>query len=742
MKRGLSATALKLIAVLAMICDHIAWASDFSFPVSQAMHVVGRLTIPIMCFFIAEGYRHTHNLKKYALRLAAFWLVSVVPFYLFFGDIYGYRQNIIFDLLLALLFLTVTKSEKLPTFAKVLLCTGIVVVSVAVGGWPLLPIIYVLIFYYVRSERTRALLICAATFLMTIMVVGATMLNDVYHFSGYNWVWSEKIYLLGFVLALIPLHFYNGKRGGGKLSGWFFYVVYPLHLLVLYLLEEPSGIDFYGVYIGFHMLTLTFILALIIVISTLKSSRPQTANLMFLVFAATFLLGFIVEITTSDESVLIAAVKFEYFSECGFIMAYTWFIDEFCRVKIPREIYLLEAFVSFAVIAAILTIEENTLFYESIAGDYSGLIPKTVVEPGIMFVIFYIYFVAVFLGAVVICFIKFRKSAGVERRRIGLIMAGSLCPWVPMILKVTGVSKGYDIIAFGIFGALCFFTFTLVRYGYFNSVQAANENALNHGNEGLLVIDSSHSIIYFNKLMGTLFPELMLDGDAYRTGDFGSYFERGQSKVSVGEKIYEMRVEPLVEKNFVQGYMLWAIEMTDHYKLLEKIQERAEMDALTGLYNRRAFETHMDDVLEKHICGAMMMFDMDNLKYVNDHYGHGTGDSVLIMFGRVLREKLGEKDLICRIGGDEYCAFTFDNCSKDQLRAAADEIIADFSAVLVDGYLPTVTTVSIGAVLYGGDENVTFADLYASADKALYASKNGGKNMFSVYEEKTKSKTK
>ena len=69
----LDANAIKLIAIIAMTVDHITWAI---FPGTQAvwyvfaLHVVGRLTAPIMWFFIAEGYHYTHNIKKYLLRLA------------------------------------------------------------------------------------------------------------------------------------------------------------------------------------------------------------------------------------------------------------------------------------------------------------------------------------------------------------------------------------------------------------------------------------------------------------------------------------------------------------------------------------------------------------------------------------------------------------------------------------------------------------------------------------------------
>ena len=72
---------LKLIAICAMVCDHFAWGFvDFMTPLGQSMHVIGRLTLPIMCFFVAEGYRHTSSVREYIKRMLFFWAVSIIPF--------------------------------------------------------------------------------------------------------------------------------------------------------------------------------------------------------------------------------------------------------------------------------------------------------------------------------------------------------------------------------------------------------------------------------------------------------------------------------------------------------------------------------------------------------------------------------------------------------------------------------------------------------------------------------------
>ena len=81
MKKPLNSNALKYIAIIAMLIDHIAWAFvPFSSALGQIMHLIGRFTAPIMCYFISEGYFHTKDVKKYIFRIGIFAIISQLPF--------------------------------------------------------------------------------------------------------------------------------------------------------------------------------------------------------------------------------------------------------------------------------------------------------------------------------------------------------------------------------------------------------------------------------------------------------------------------------------------------------------------------------------------------------------------------------------------------------------------------------------------------------------------------------------
>lgn len=235
---GLNRNQLKYIAIIAMVIDHTAWGFvEFMTPLGITMHLMGRLTLPIMCFFIAEGFRHTHNVKRYLLRMLVFALVAVVPFYIFFHEEYGYRQNIIFDLMLALLTLTVLEEKKIKKPIRIILAASLFVVSAVIGGWVIMPIVYVLVFYYNRDFKHQAGWFCFFTILLVVVLSGLILLNRQYHFSSYDWNIPQWLYLLGFMFALIPLSQYNGMPGENRFGRYFFYLFYPAHFAVLSLIK-------------------------------------------------------------------------------------------------------------------------------------------------------------------------------------------------------------------------------------------------------------------------------------------------------------------------------------------------------------------------------------------------------------------------------------------------------------------------------------------------------------------------
>jgi diguanylate cyclase (GGDEF)-like protein len=169
-----------------------------------------------------------------------------------------------------------------------------------------------------------------------------------------------------------------------------------------------------------------------------------------------------------------------------------------------------------------------------------------------------------------------------------------------------------------------------------------------------------------------------------------------------------------------------ALTLTLHYaRAAHHHHIQANTDALTGVLNRRALFDRFGNAAPA-INTAVLMFDLDHFKQVNDRLGHAEGDRVLQRFATVLQLELRRGDVPSRIGGEEFCA-VLETIDQETARAIAERIREAFAGVgLAIGDTGLVATVSVGLAISAGDED--FSSLLNRADAALYQAKNGGRN--------------
>lgn len=232
-RKVLTGNQIKWIAIFAMLIDHIAWNFVPTYSaLGQVMHIIGRITAPTMCFFIAEGYAHTRNIKKYVLRLGIFALVSQLPFTFFeTGQIQfisfqkpGETFSVIYTLFLSLLAVWAWDAIQ-NTFLKLFAILGLCILATP-GDWSSMDIIFTLIFWIYRTDFKKQ----AAVFSIFIVIAfGFSIMGMIFQgIPAYS-----QLFQFGVLLCLPILSLYNGERGGSSYSKWAFYIFYPSHLLIL-----------------------------------------------------------------------------------------------------------------------------------------------------------------------------------------------------------------------------------------------------------------------------------------------------------------------------------------------------------------------------------------------------------------------------------------------------------------------------------------------------------------------------
>ncbi|AOP34516.1 diguanylate cyclase [Leptospira tipperaryensis] len=172
-----------------------------------------------------------------------------------------------------------------------------------------------------------------------------------------------------------------------------------------------------------------------------------------------------------------------------------------------------------------------------------------------------------------------------------------------------------------------------------------------------------------------------------------------------------------------------------------QIEKISKVDELTRLYNRRylieQFELFLKRAQRYRFSLAMIILDMDYLKDINDSYGHLAGDQALRTISEVMKQRVRATDICSRIGGDEFCilldAIKGEDLSQlcEKLRLEVSEKELSYRTKSGD---PVKITVSIGACIFGPEEEFSFDDIYHSIDSALYESKKKGRNRVSFIE--------
>ena len=170
----------------------------------------------------------------------------------------------------------------------------------------------------------------------------------------------------------------------------------------------------------------------------------------------------------------------------------------------------------------------------------------------------------------------------------------------------------------------------------------------------------------------------------------------------------------------------------------QKIEQLSQTDHLTGLYNMRIFMILMEqEIMRAHRFNhifSIMIIDADNLKLINDRYGHLAGDRLIKQFSEAIKGNLRVTDIVARYGGDEFIALLPETTPESALIAGERvRTMLENTPFLVDGEQLKITG-SIGYASYP-DHGIEMNELIHRADKALLMSKEKGKNRSTVFSE-------
>jgi diguanylate cyclase (GGDEF)-like protein/PAS domain S-box-containing protein len=209
-------------------------------------------------------------------------------------------------------------------------------------------------------------------------------------------------------------------------------------------------------------------------------------------------------------------------------------------------------------------------------------------------------------------------------------------------------------------------------------------------------------------------------------------------RTASGDYIYlETSLQPIWEGSALRHFVSSNRDVTQRKEVERRLEYNALHDALTGLPNRTLFMNRLEHVLQRkqrdpQVAFAVLFFDLDRFKVINDSLGHSVGDALLVELGQRLETCLRVSDTIARLGGDEFAVLLEDMTSPREAKWAAERISRSLiKPFWLEGH-EVYTTASIGIAF--ADDALSSSELLRNADIAMYRAKNAGGDRYIIFD--------
>jgi diguanylate cyclase (GGDEF)-like protein len=212
------------------------------------------------------------------------------------------------------------------------------------------------------------------------------------------------------------------------------------------------------------------------------------------------------------------------------------------------------------------------------------------------------------------------------------------------------------------------------------------------------------------------------------------------ARIQEGDRVrgLDLGADDYITKPFSFSELLARVRVgTRVVQYQQHLEYQTQVDSLTGLFNRRAFEKKIQEEFERskryHNPLSVLIFDLDNFKTINDTYGHHGGDAALVKISETLREITRQSDFSARYGGEEFVMILPETDQDSAVQVASKIHAAIRSSSFGTASRPFALTVSIGVSSTCMRTYSTWQEMLDDADRALYIAKNAGKDRIELW---------
>jgi diguanylate cyclase (GGDEF)-like protein len=491
---------------------------------------------------------------------------------------------------------------------------------------------------------------------------------------------------------------------------------------------------------------------------------------------AVYAFGFAREIQSATVQQAAAWLRFEYLGIPW--LGITWYLTSVAQVgrrnRVPPWLLPIAISIALATTVIVWTNDRHHAFYATATHTRLYGVMVLRMRPGGLYWLHLAITNGFILAGLIELIRSFWGSPKPMRYQRLLVVIASLFPWLSHVLYRLGLTPlGLDLAPIGFALAGATFAWAILHGGLLDLVPVAHDAVIATLPDPVFVFNPRGRLVDYNHAAALDFIELSSktigssphevfaehphllalyqrrcgkDSDssptppkrpsllpAISTRHPVPDLEEVDVTTSRGRRRYRPRISPVrTQSGRVLGSSVLLIDVTEEFRLRERLTEQATHDALTGLANRRNLvdsarrELQRAERLNQHL--SALLIDADHFKRINDTFGHPAGDAVLVELAQRIRHCLRASDHCCRMGGEEFFAL-LPAADETAACSVAERIRREIAIAPVDfGKDSIFVTVSAGVATFVPSANMTVDELIARADSALYLAKERGRN--------------
>ena len=489
--------------------------------------------------------------------------------------------------------------------------------------------------------------------------------------------------------------------------------------------------------LGIFLLASVVLDVVLLMFSITRQDRARSVPFAVLTAAlGIYTLGYLLEIMSVSAEAAMIALRVE---NVGIPLNGPFFMLMMFSLFLPKRVrpwMMITALAyGFVMFVCVLLNDWHHLYYSSVEMVHNGSFYIAQLGHGPLYVVQQVVSMSCMATAYVLLFRRFFTGSRMLRSQMANTLIGSMVVLVANMLNFSGLLPlGLDPAPFAMTIGLLFFTISLYRHKLLDVVTIAATNAVATMDDAMVVMDDDWCYIYANKSAQSLFPFLGTESVSnlaewpkelhpHDTNEQIAFQREGHS--------YRAQISRITGgQSASMGWTILIRDVSDMTQLLAQMEALATTDALTGILNRRQFMVMVDHELAmamRHdLTMALIMYDLDDFKHINDTYGHPAGDYVLQAMADTVCRQLRSYDVFARYGGEEFIILT--TASKENnLMKFAERLCMSVAqeAYMYEGK-PLTVTASFGLVQI--PPGVRFDDAMVAVDNAMYQAKVQGKN--------------